>query len=146
MKSMKKETIVAITLGILLGLGVAVGITYKNRSAQSQKIKPVTDTMPVTPTPVATQVSTDLLLVESPQSGIIVDSKQIEISGKAQKGGLMVIQSPASTETFQTEKDTISIDFPLAAGENVILVSFYPKDQNARAIEKELLVYSLTEQ
>jgi len=143
---MKKETIIAIVLGVVLGLGVAVGITLKTQKTQTQKIKPVTDSLPVTPTTIVEQERSDLLEISEPQTGVIIEEKLITITGIAQKDGLMIVQSPLTSETFKTEESEFSIDFPLAAGENVILISFYPKDQSGTPIEKELKIYSLNSQ
>lgn len=143
---MKKETIVAIVLGVVLGLGVAVAISMKTHKKEIQKIKPIASGLPVTPTIIIEQQHSESLEVSEPQTGDIVQEKSITIKGKAPKDGLVIIQSPVSSEAFKNENSSFTMKFPLAAGENVILVSFYPKGQSGNPIEKELKIFSLTEQ
>ncbi len=143
---MKKETLIAVFFGVLLGLGAAVAITMNVRKSEIKKINPIVTNLPVTPTVKVEQSHAETLEVASPQSGEIVQTKSITISGKAPKDGLIVIQSPASSDIRKSAGGNFSLNYPLAAGENVILISFYPKDQAGVPIEKELKVFSLSEQ
>ncbi len=143
---MKKETLIAIFLGVLLGLGVAVGISVNTRKKEIQKIKPIESSLPITPTVIVGQSQSDTLEISSPQSGEVVNQKSVKISGKAPKDGLIVVQSPVSVTVRKSEGTNFSVEYPLAPGENVVLVSFYPKGQSGTPIEKELKIYYLVEQ
>lgn len=142
---MKKETVIAVSLGILLGVIVAVVMVAKTRQQQAKKVKPITNTVRITPTiPVHTPIAQSFE-VSQPENGVITDKKTITLKGKATKGGLLVVQSPAKNTVIKTEKEDFSVDFPLVDGENVILVSFYSPDYSGTPQEKELKIYSLVE-
>lgn len=143
---MKKETIIAILLGVLFGVVVAVGVTIKTKSKPANKVEPITNALPITPTVSVQNVEFQTLEITEPVDGVIVSKNTIDIKGKAAKGGLLVIQSPIKNATINNEADTFVTNFPLATGENVILVTFYPKEQPGSPQEKELKVYYLDEQ
>lgn len=140
---MRKETIIAVLLGIGLGVGVATAVTIKTKKQEVKKSAPISNTLKVTPTVSINNFQTQSLEIAEPLSGAITTVKTIKIKGKAAKGGLVVIQSPINTEIFQNEDIEFTLDFPLALGENVIMVTFYPKEQQSSTQEKELKVYYL---
>ena len=146
MKSMKKESIIAILLGVGLGLIVAVLVTIKTRHKETQKVSPISNELHVTPTVMAKLIQTSTLEISEPQMGAISATNSIIIKGHAPKNTLIIIQSPLQTITLKNDTEDFSQKFPLALGENIIIVTAYPKDQQGVGTEKDLKVYYLDEQ
>ncbi|MEN9328168.1 MAG: Glucodextranase, domain [Candidatus Parcubacteria bacterium] len=144
---MKKETLIAVILGIMFGVVVAFFMIFKTKDQQTQKVKPLTtSTMQVTPTVPVKNTEYQPLAISEPEAGIITDKNSITIKGSTGKDALIVIQSPLKSVTFKNDKEDFSAVFPLAFGENVILVTAYPKDTQGVPQEKELKIYYLDEQ
>lgn len=142
---MKKETIIAVVLGIGLGILVAVGIVIKNRQFEIQKMKAISLTQ-ITPTPFSRNISTETLEITEPQTGAIITTNSVSIKGKVSKGSLIVIQSQLKTQVIKDAPEELSVTFPLALGENSIDIVTYPKDTQLSVKEKQLQVYYLDEQ
>ena len=143
---MKKETVIAIMLGIVFGVIVAVVMVVKTKDQQIDKVKPMNTALHITPTISVNNTQFQPLQITSPETGVIVDKNAVTITGKASKDALIVIQSPIKTMIMKVTSETFSADFPLAFGENVITVSECQKDTQAVAQEKELKIYYLDEQ
>lgn len=143
---MKKETAIAIFLGICLGIGVALIMMARNRQQETSKSKIISSEPKVTPKVTLTDNKYQLLEISQPQDNIIVNTEMIKIIGKASKDSLIIIQSPIKELAYKNNKIDFFLDFPLTNGENLIKVSVYPKDQSLRFQEKELKVYRLSEQ
>lgn len=143
---MKKETVIAIMLGIVFGVIVAVVMVVKTKDQQIDKVKPMNTALHITPTISVNNTQFQPLQITSPETGVIVDKNAVTITTKASKDALIVIQSPIKTMIMKVTSETFSADFPLAFGENVITVSEYQKDTQAVAQEKELKIYYLDEQ
>ena len=143
---MKKETSIAIFLGITFGIVVALFVILRTRQAQinnSKTIAPAVSTTPATKNPSPQE---ETFQVSEPENGIIVSTKSVVIKGKAPKNSLIVIQSPIKNTVLKADKEEFSTSFPLALGENIILVTMYPADVQLAQREKELKVYYLDEQ
>ncbi len=141
---MKKETTVAVSMGIIFGLIVAMVMMLKIKRDETQKTKSLTN-ITITPTIVPNQQALSLEITD-PSDGVIINTNTITIKGKAAQDSLIVIQSPIKDIVMKNTQTTFSIDFPLSFGENVIKVTAYPKDQTVRSQERELRVYNLDEQ
>lgn len=142
---MKKESVIALLFGILLGGIVAFIIIAKNKQSQQEKTKTLTPQ--ITTTPALTDFSNSQRLeVISPHDKAIVDKNTVTITGKVVKNSLIIIQSPIKEIAFNNDKEEFSKDFPLTIGENVIKVSAYPKDTKLRSQERDLKVYFIDEQ
>lgn len=143
---MKKETVIAILLGIGFGVVVAVVMILKTKDQQIQKNKPINTALHITPTISVNNTQFQPLEISEPENGMVTDKTQVTIKGKAAKDSLIVIESPIKSATFKNDKEEFSAQFPLAFGENSILVSVYPKDGQGNSQEKELKIYYLDEQ
>lgn len=142
---MKKETVIAVSFGILLGVIVAVIMIISTQKKQNAKVIPVVQNNQITP--IATkdaQIAT--LELSQPENETVTDTETVTIKGKSVKGSLVIVQSPVDSQSIINEKEEFSIDFKLALGENRINVSVYPKDANGAVQEKELIIYSLKEE
>ncbi|NTU73594.1 hypothetical protein HGB07_05525 [Candidatus Roizmanbacteria bacterium] len=143
---MKKETVIAVCLGIIFGVAVAIGLLVKTRDGQFQGNKPLNSAAQVTPTVIVSKTALPQnLQIVQPETGTITSTKSITIKGKTSKNAVVVIQSPIKNMVVRTDKEDFSIDFPLASGENVINITAYPKDAQSAILERELRVYSLDE-
>lgn len=142
---MKKETIIAIFLGVVFGLLVAALMIFKTKETALEKTKTVTSNH-ITPTVSLKNTNLQNLEISEPVDGALVNKKSITIKGRASKDSLFVVQSPIKDLVFKNEKEQFSFEFPLALGENVIKISVYPASSQLRTQEKDLRVYYLDEQ
>ncbi|PIQ72898.1 hypothetical protein COY13_04500 [Candidatus Roizmanbacteria bacterium CG_4_10_14_0_2_um_filter_36_35] len=143
---MKKETIIAVFLGIAFGGILAFFLIVKNKEIQLNKNKVIAPTGANTQSAVKTNISVTTLEVTEPNDGSIFDKNSVTIKGKVSKDSLIVLQSPIKDLVFKNEKEDFSIDFPLALGENVIKLVVYPSDKQSRTQEKDLKIYYLREE
>ncbi|MCX7881459.1 MAG: hypothetical protein N2482_03055 [Patescibacteria group bacterium] len=141
---MKKETIIAIILGIVLGITSGVMVVFESREKDLKKNKPMTNQQKtiVIPTIKISPILTFLEIDES-FNGKITAEESIKIKGKTNKNSLIIIQSAIKETLLTNEKESFEIDFPLALGENVIRITVYPKDKTASPLFKELKIYYL---
>ena len=141
---MKQETIVAIVLGAVLGIGVGLVIlsgTSKGdkKPIQQAKVNLKENTNSRTPDKtVQFEVSTPI-----PES--TVSKNTVTITGKAVKDALLVIQSPAGNKISTLDKDTFSVDFPVSVGENMINIAIYSKGTGNDYQEKVVRVFYIPE-
>lgn len=143
---MKKETSIAVFLGILFGVFVAIFMISKTKEKNLEKSKPITVGSKISPTVAIPTKQLQNFEILEPKENIIVNTKSITIRGKASKDALIVIHSPIKELAFKNVKEDFSVSFPLAFGENVIQAVVYPKEDQLRQQEKELRVYYLDEQ
>lgn len=138
---MKKETSIAIAMGIVFGLlfsFLVITNTQNNKSVSqkitSQKIRPVTTEQ---------QTSSLPIVITEPNEGAIVSEASVTIKGKTDKNSFVIFQSPLKDVSFTTKSEQFEHTMPLSLGENVIHINAYPKGQNGKVQEKELRVYYL---
>jgi len=143
---MKKETIIAIVLGVTFGVVVSLFMVSRTKDRQLQNTKTLTKETKITPIVPLNSVQGQAITITQPMNGVIVSSKSVVIKGKAAKDSLIVIQSPVQDIIIKNDKEEFSATMSLAIGENVIHISVYPKDQQGKGQEKELRVYYLDEQ
>ncbi len=143
---MKKESTVAIVLGICLGLIVALVLILKSKQPDLSKTKSIQQ-MQITPTiSIKNDTQFQTLEVIQPSDNLILSTGSVTIKANVAKNSLVVIQSPLKDMELSIDKSSFSQDFPLALGENVIRITVYPKDQKMRTQEKLLRIYYLDEQ
>lgn len=143
---MKKETIIAIFFGVLIGGIVAFVLIAKNKEKQLENTKTIAPDAKNTPITKVTNPSIQSLEILVPQDRTIVDSNKVTIKGKADKDSTILIESPINDAVFKNEKGEFSYQFPLALGENTIKITAYSKDPKFKPQEKELKIYYLEEQ
>jgi len=140
---MKKESLIAIFLGVIFGLITASLIVDNLLKNNLEKVKSLPQKKEKNViTPVKT-FNLKLLSIEKPKNNLIVYEDKITIEGSADKDSLIVIQSPVEDEIFQNKKERFKIDFPLALGENVIKIVVYSRNPNLKNQEKTLYIYYL---
>lgn len=139
---MKKEVGLAIFFGVGLGLFVAFLMVF-----QIRKIQPKGTAITPTPQIRITEEKTDSgLQITEPKNDSITSKKTVNVTGHAEKDSLVVVQSPLDEQVTKLTKDTFSIPFNLALGENVINITVYPSTTSARIQQKTVIVYYLDEQ
>lgn len=143
---MKKETTIAIIFGIIFGGLLAVVIISKNKENQLEKTKTITSTNKISPAISTSKTNIQQLEISEPYDSMITKNSSIKIKGKAEKNSLIIIQSPIKELIITNTELTFSVNFPLALGENIILINVYPKDKQLKSQEKEIKVYYLDEQ
>ena len=142
---MKKETSIAIGMGIIFGLVfsfLVIANTQKNQSV-SQKTPPQKTRLATT---TDQQIMEQPVTITEPNDGAIIANPTVTLKGKTDTGSFIVVQTQINEVTFTTKSEQFEQDIPLALGENIIHVNVYPKDLNGRIQEKELRVYYLNTQ
>lgn len=141
---MKKETSVAIGMGIVFGLVfsfLVIANTQKNRSVSqktsTQKTRPVTTEQQTVATPIT---------ITEPNDNAIVAAASVTIKGKTDKNSFIIIQTQIKDTSFTTVTEGFEQTIPLALGENIIHITAYPKGSSGKVQEKELHVYYLNNQ
>ncbi|MEI6326599.1 MAG: hypothetical protein WCO78_00585 [Candidatus Roizmanbacteria bacterium] len=142
---MNKESIIAIILGLVLGILVAGGVVYF--SVRQQRIQNTELTHSASAdarlTPVVippTVVIMRALDITAPQSGSVTDAREVKIEGSAAAKSLLILQSPVAVVSHKLDGSTFSYSFPLALGENTIQVSSYPESSSV-PVQKTIYIY-----
>lgn len=122
---MKKEVILAITIGFALGLVITFGIWTANRSLKglpgSAQATPVT--VAATPSTTSDQSQSVSLSLSSPADEALVDTNKIEVAGTTQAGATVVILSEDDQQIITADKDgKFSEKVGLIGGFNIIKV------------------------
>lgn len=137
---MKKETLVATFLGLIMGGLIAFLIIFasrqeiiKNKKVIAPKISPTIE------------ISNNLTSLEitSPKSDEVFTKNKINIKGKAPKDALIIVNSATTEKSFKNQDIDFSFDYTLTLGENNIkITSYFGKNIG----EKFLKVYYIEKQ
>lgn len=130
---MKKETSIAIILGILAGVSIGALVMWQSKQAQRNS----SDVLQGSITPTVSIVTQEIapLLITSPENESISDSSTITLKGSAQAGALLVIQSETAEHVEKSKGKTFSVDVDLLPGENIIrLTSYKDKTIDSRTL------------
>ncbi len=145
---MKKEILIAIVIGFVLGLVITFGIWTANKSLQqnnkTQKTE-VSETQPIVTETSPTEEGQIPLTISSPADNSLVDQEEIEIVGKTKAGATVVILYEEGEEVFQAdEQGEFSQEITLVGGANEIKITAF--DEEGNEANKILnLVYSTAE-
>ena len=141
---MKKETSIAVGMGIVFGLVFSfliIANTQKNKSVSqkttAQKTRPVTTEQQTVVQPIT---------ITEPNDGAIVSEPSVTIKGKTDKNSFIVLQTQTKDMSFTTKSEAFEQSVPLTLGENIIHINAYPKGSTGKIQEKELHVYYLNTQ
>jgi hypothetical protein len=138
---MKKETIIAILLGLLFGGIVAVVISFKSKEIELTKNKIIAPPKEKVVSSNKSKTEFKILELTEPADKAIFSSNTIHLKGIAAKDSLIIIQSPIKDIVVTNNQEKFDLEFPLALGENSIKIVVYPKDRQFRAQEKSIKVY-----
>ncbi|PIQ73076.1 hypothetical protein COV58_04460 [Candidatus Roizmanbacteria bacterium CG11_big_fil_rev_8_21_14_0_20_36_8] len=138
---MNRETGIAVIFGIGLGALVGIIIFLNVGTGTVTKVIPVAKNEKVQIEKPSSKVieKEGILKLKTPEDKIVVDAKEITVSGSTTPKSLIIIQSPVSRVILKNDKEEFKSSFPLAVGENNITVSTY-KDSNTPQ-EKSVSVY-----
>jgi len=138
---MKKETIIAIILGLFFGGVVAIFISLKSKDIELSKNKVIAPPKENIVSPNLTSAEMQPLDLTEPANNAIFDKDIIRFKGTAVKDSLIIIQSPMKDVTVKNINGKFDIEFPLALGENSIKMVIYPKEKQFRPQEKSIKIY-----
>jgi hypothetical protein len=138
---MKKETSVAIFLGLLFGAILAIFISMESKDLELSKNKVIAPPKEKTVTTNQNAFEMQPLELSEPVDNVIVTTNSIHFKGTAPKDSLIIIQSPLSETIIKNLKSKFDLEFPLAMGENSIKMVVYPKEKQFRPQEKFIKVY-----
>lgn len=120
---MKKETGIAVFLGIIAGISIALFVILGARGQQKTNGNVMQSDITPTVSIVTGQISP--LIISSPSEDVIVESSTLLVKGSAQKDALVVIQSPGDEVIFKNKNTQFSEEITLVPGENIIKVTTY---------------------
>ena len=138
---MRKEVILAIVGGVVLGLLVIGGLWWTNKATTEESLN-------ITPTPVLEQpptlipVSSLSLEIISPEDEIIIEEEKITLEGKTAPESVVVVIYPEGENIVEADEEgNFETEITLVGGANEIKVTAY--DEEGNQAEKSLtLVYS----
>jgi len=144
---MKKEILIAIIIGFILGLVITFGIWTANKSLQENtqtQTTEVNESQPIVETS-PTEEGQISLIISSPENNTIVNQAKVEISGQTVAQATVIILFEEGEEVFQAdEKGEFSQEINLVGGANEIKITAF--DAEGNETNKTLnLVYSSVE-
>lgn len=124
---MKKEVILAITIGFVLGLVITFGIWVANKSLKQANSTTITPT-PTSPTvslgtsPIPTsQVTNNQLTITSPDDESIVAVNTVTLTGKTMpNSSVAILYEDGQTFVTSDAEGKFSVEIPLVGGYNEI--------------------------
>lgn len=137
---MKKETLIAIILGITMGAVIAfvlISTTKRKEIGGNKVITPA-----VSPTIFKSVTKGEILTISEPKNELSTAKGTITIKGKGKKDSLLVIQSATAEKTIKLSKEEFSIEYPIVYGENVVRITAY---SGSDSYDKLLKIYRIEE-
>ncbi len=145
---MKKEILIAIIIGFILGLIITFGIWTANKSLQqnnkTQKTE-VSETQPIVTEMSPAEEGKIPLTISSPENNSLFDQEKVEIVGKTAAQATVAILYEEGEEILQAdEQGKFSQEITLIGGANEIKITAF--DTEGNEADKTLnLVYSTAE-
>lgn len=144
---MKKEILIAIIIGFILGLVITFGIWTANKSLQESS--QTQNTGNNESQPIVTETSTEKgqisLVISSPENNALVNQEKIEIVGQTAAQATVIILYEEGEEVFQAdEKGEFTQEITLVGGANEIKITAFDEEGN-EANKTLSLVYSSAE-
>jgi len=144
---MKKEILIAIIIGFVLGLVITFGIWTANKSlkegATTQSKEVAENETNITPSPQAEEKLP--LTIISPENNTLVNQEKLEIVGKTSPKAMVAIVYGEGEKIIEAdEKGDFKQEITLVGGGNEITISAF--DNEGNEVSKTLnLVYSTAE-
>jgi len=144
---MKKEILIAIIIGFILGLVITFGIWTANKSLQENSQTQTTGVKESQP--IVTETSTEegqiSLVISSPENNALVNQEKIEIVGQTAAQATVIILYEEDEEVFQADENgEFSQEITLVGGANEIKITAFD-DEGNEANKILNLVYSSAE-
>ena len=140
MDCMHKETVVAVIIGLLFGLLVAVSI-YKLQSLKNNNDISTSPNEQMLPSTTPANKPQDRLTIEFPTQGLVTTASEITITGKTEPEAFLVLFAHDSQTIFDTDtKGEFSIPLSLKEGPNFITLTVANQDGATYSVNR-LVVY-----
>jgi hypothetical protein len=143
---MKRDIIVALSIGILIGSVAALSFTYLPYITNGV-FKGGTETYPSpnsTPNPDKKQIQPVELNLSSPSDNFVSDSNTVNISGITKSSNIVVIDSDTDYSVNTASADgSFKIPINLSEGLNKIYISVY--NQTGDSVNKSVNVFYTSE-
>lgn len=138
---MKKESLIAIGLGLLFGFFFSAVILQTGKKPPKGTViknlnQPTTFTSPH-----KTNLSLVTLNINLPQDNLITNSPKIKIQGEAPKNSLIIVQTVNDEKIFENKKTKFELDLSLNYGANQISIFAYPKNIQTPLFKKLTIYY-----
>lgn len=138
---MRKEVILAIVGGVVLGLLVIGGLWWTNKATTEESLN-ITPTPVLEQPPTLTPASSLSLEIISPEDESIIEEEKITLEGKTAPESVVVVIYPEGENIVEADEEgNFETEITLVGGANEIKVTAY--DEEGNQAEKNLtLVYS----
>ncbi|AKM79139.1 MAG: hypothetical protein UX85_C0003G0064 [Candidatus Beckwithbacteria bacterium GW2011_GWB1_47_15] len=141
---MKKEVLIAVVSGLILGLIITFGIYTANKSLEQQKLKQSQGEISVTPPP-SSDLSQKTLTITSHQTNDLVNQSDITLSGIAWPGAIIAVISETDQVLLQADEEGIfATDVTLIKGFNELTI-VASDETNTTQTQNLIITYSTTE-
>ncbi len=139
---MKKEVILAISIGFALGLIITFGIWTANQSLKNLPQPSPKASVPPSPTPSNSQITNNQLTINTPDDEALVSTNTITVSGTTTPvATLLIVSENGEQTTLADASGNFSLDVDLITGFNTITVYSYSTDGN-EASKSLIITYS----
>ncbi len=136
---MKKEVLVAVVLGVIVGLIITFGI-YTANTALQRRTRQINATP--SPTPTTGNAKQSSIIIYSPENDTMTDKDTIQLSGLTTPNASVVIfLDDKPTVTTADPKGNFSADLSLAGGSNIITI-VATDETGKQSLEQRSVVYS----
>lgn len=134
---MKKEMILAIVIGLTLGLLLTYGF-YRARQAMTRPKNQLANLQATpTPSPVA---STDLVII-SPEDEVVQSDRTVQVTGTTKPNNFVIIFVNDSEQITQGDSSgNFSVKADLEVGSNIVIVHAIDEDGAMTTLERTVIV------
>lgn len=132
---MRKEVLLAIIVGIILGAVILFGIRLANESSS-----PETPGQNGNVVPTPTTTASETLSIITPVNHSVTDEKTVTLTGKTDPGATLAVVSEEDDLIIEAGPEgTFSAQINLISGENIITVSQVLKDQKISSVSVSII-------
>jgi hypothetical protein len=140
---MKKEVIIAIGLGIILGILIINGFNLANQASNNESGNALQISSP-TPSPVNDQTSQSLISITYPEDRVVTNQSTIKLSIEYPEKTPLIVISPAGEQIISSNSTTYSTNLDLVPGENLIEVVGFLSDNSSTS--SDIRIYYTTQE
>lgn len=139
---MKKEVLIAIIIGFVLGLIITFGIWTANRALKAPPEEVEEPTPVLSPSPT---VSPLFLEITAPEDNSISEEEEVELSGKTVPEAVVVVLYLEGEKIIQADEEgNFSTEITLVGGANDVTVTAYDLEGD-EASQTLTIIYSTAE-
>jgi len=140
---MKKEMLIAVLIGFLLGLAITFGV-YRSQVAERRKAM---QSVPIETAPPATPDANSLLVITSPEDGAIQTETETTITGTAAPNSQVVLFVNDTDYVRESDEDgNFSFTVDLDDGTNILTITMVDLDGTTVTKQRSIVVTDLYEQ